>query len=603
MMNRRKKLLIVLLILAILATFAACGSAENAAPQEGSSDSPSAPVQTKKPGLFGGKKNEPQKVPVTGIELSETELTVYLGADSASGTLSAAVQPENADLKGVSFASSDPAVVQVDEAGGFRALSLGTAVVTVTSEDPEFTGSASCRITVASQVKSIVLSSQKELMFAEDTAELSAQVEPANVTGVNFVWASSDENVATVDENGSVKAVGAGRAVVSYTVLDGSGTQGACEILVGVPIKSAKVNEKAVTVLVGAGEKLASSQLTITTVPEESAFFGMTWSSSNESVATVDENGVVTGVAAGKATITGISNDPKSNGKVKAVCAVTVGDAVQGIELSAASESVQKGRTLKLTAALTPAKPFNAKLTWASSDEAVLTVDAKGTVKAVGVGSATVTCTAADGSEASAKYNITVYQPVTKLVGSTRKLVLDEGKSGKLTVTVSPEDATDKTIQWSSADESIAKVDRNGAVTAVKPGVTTITAAAVDGSKKSITISVVVEPRVPLDAVTFTRSGYFGYYNEFAVTFKNVTRTKRVVYISFKVTYTSGGSTQTVSCYTDSDTINAGQSRRVGWWRRSGLTYAYSFRVYLQSVRYSDGTSQYFSDELIGWFS
>ncbi len=592
-MNRKSRILIVLLILAILATFTACGGAA----EPGTKDGASAP--TKKPTIFSPA--EPEKVSVTGIELSDAELTAYLGTDSVKGTLTASVQPEDAEQKGVKFASSDPSVVKVDETGNFQALSIGTAVITVTAEDPDFTGSASCTIMVKSQVESIVLSAAEEIMYADDTASLTAQVKPANVSGLSFAWASSDASVATVDDNGNVTALKPGHAVVTYTVQDGSGIQGACDILVGVPIKSLKINEKAVTVLVGVGGDVARKQLTITTVPEESAVFGLKWSSSNEAVATVDDKGVVTGVSAGKATITGVSKDPKSNGKIKAVCVVTVGDAVKSIDLTGAGDRLQKAKVMKLAAALTPAKPFNAKLNWSSSDESVLTVDAKGTVKAVGVGSATVTCTAADGSNTSAQYKITVYQPVTKLTPSTKKLVILEKTSGTISVTALPEDATDKSVEWSSSDPSVAKVDQKGNVTAGKKGSAVITATAKDGSKKVTKITVYVEPRVPLSAETFTRSGYFGFYTTFAVTFKNVTQTRKITHITFKVTYESNGSTKSYLC-SDDCVITGGHSRRLGWWNGSGLIYARNFKVYLRSVRYADGTSQSFSDELIGWF-
>ena len=593
-MNRKSRILIVLLILAILATFTACGGAA----EPGTKDGASAP--TKKPTIFSPA--EPEKVSVTGIELSDAELTAYLGTDSVKGTLTASVQPEDAEQKGVKFASSDPSVVKVDDEGNYQALSIGTAVITVTAEDPDFTGSASCTITVKSQVDSITLSSAEEILYADGTASLTAQVSPADVKGLSFAWASSDSSVATVDDNGNVTACKPGRAVVTYTVEDGSGIQGSCDILVGVPIKSLKINEKAVTVLVGVNEEIARKQLTVTTVPEESAVFGLKWSSSDENIAKVDDEGVVTGVSAGKATITGVSRDPKSNGKIKSVCVVTVGDAVKSIDLSGTGERLQKTKVMKLAAALTPAKPFNAKLSWKSSDESVLTVDAKGTVKAVGVGSATVTCTATDGSNTSAEYKITVYQPVTRLTASTKRLVILEKTSGSISITAAPEDATDKSVEWSSSDTSVAKVDQKGNVTAGKTGSAVITATAKDGSNRSVKIPVVVEPTVPLSAETFTRRGPFGFYNRFAITFKNLTKTKKITYISFKVTYNANGSTKSYICYTDSDIITAGHSKRVGWWNGSGLVYARNFQVYLRSVRYADGTSQSFNDVAIGWF-
>ena len=607
-MNTNRRILVLLFALVLALSLAACGGSQSSEPAEGSGISEeNAPqeTQTEKPSLWSVFSTpEPEKVPVSGISLSDTALEIYIGTEEADGILAAGVLPENADIQGVAFSSSDPGVVTVDENGAFHAVSLGTATITVAAEDPEYTGSAVCQITVLSRVSSIVLNSEMELLYPNDTVALTAEVEPADVKGVTFAWASSDETVATVGEDGTITAVGTGIADVTYTALDGSGIQGACQVLVGAQAKALKLEEKAVTLLVGAGEDLSVHQLFAVTTPEEASVFGMTWTSSNESVAVVDENGRVTAIAPGKATITCVSRDPKSNGRIKAVCAVTVGDAVRGITLTGTGDRIAKGLTMKLTAAFDPVKPFNPKLTWTSSDESVLTVDARGTVKAVGVGTAEITCTAVDGSGVSATISLTVYQPVTKLVGSEKRLILFEGTTGQLSVTVSPEDATDKSVTWVSADESIASVDENGKVTAGKPGTTTITATANDGSKRAVKFSIIIEPDVVLDATTFTRSGYFGYYNEFAITFKNLTRSRTITYISFKLTFNDGrGNTVTRNYYTDSDTLTPGSTRQIGWWKES-LTYAYNFRVYLQSVRFSDGTTRYYgTDTLLGWFN
>ena len=79
-----------------------------------------------------------------------------------------------------------------------------------------------------------------------------------------------------------------------------------------------------------------------------------------------------------------------------------------------------------------------------------------------------------------------------------------------------------------------------------KAGTCEITAAAADGSGKSVKMTVIVEPKIPLDATTFTRSGYFGMYYEFAVTFKNLTKTRTIKYISFDLKYSYQGQTYTL---------------------------------------------------------
>ena len=223
------------------------------------------------------------------------------------------------------------------------------------------------------------------------------------------------------------------------------------------------------------------------------------------------------------------------------------------------------------------------------------------------MGTATITVSATDGSKISVSKQITVYQPVTQIKPSTtQKIAVTEGKTVNLSVTVLPTDATDKKINWSSSTPSVASVDASGKVTGKKAGTCEITAAAADGSGKSVKMTVIVEPKIPLDATTFTRSGYFGMYYEFAVTFKNLTKTRRIKYVEFDLKYTYNGETRTFySFYQDNFVLGPGATKKVGWWSQLGykLSYCSNFRVYLRAVKYTDGTTERFdSDTLIGWF-
>ena len=227
----------------------------------------------------------------------------------------------------------------------------------------------------------------------------------------------------------------------------------------------------------------------------------VTWSSSDASVATVDQNGNVTAVGAGTATITATAGD------CSATCEVTVTIPfipVSGITLSqnAASLFVDEGMTL--SAEVTPEDATNKTVTWSSSDASVATVDQNGNVTAVGAGTVTITATAGD---CSATCEVTVTIPVIPVSGITlsqnaASLFVDEGMT--LSAEVTPEDATDKTVTWSSSDASVATVDQNGNVTAVGVGTAAITATAGD---YSATCEVTVTKQVSL--VTLTDGVYY----------------------------------------------------------------------------------------------
>lgn len=164
------------------------------------------------------------------------------------------------------------------------------------------------------------------------------------------------------------------------------------------------------------------------------------------------------------------------------------------IELGQASAEMTEGETLQLTATVLPEDATDKSVTWSTSDENVATVD-DGLVTAVAPGTATITATTADGSNLSASCTVTIEPNI--VLATSIELDLDnaemtEGSTTQLTATVLPEDATDKSVAWSTNDETVATVDDSGLVTAVAPGTAIITATTNDGSDLSASCTVTV---------------------------------------------------------------------------------------------------------------
>ena len=174
---------------------------------------------------------------------------------------------------------------------------------------------------------------------------------------------------------------------------------------------------------------------------------------------------------------------------------------VSGITLTPTTLNMSPGETSQLTATITPSDAINTNVTWTSSDEDVATVDTNGLVTAVGGGTCTITCTAADGSGVTATCEVTVIQAVTSITLSPSELRMTVGGSQNITATVLPANASNKAVAWSSNDASIATVDENGIVTAIAIGSCTITCSATDGSGVTATCSVTVGERefIPIE--------------------------------------------------------------------------------------------------------
>ena len=232
-----------------------------------------------------------------------------------------------------------------------------------------------------------------------------------------------------------------------------------------------------------------SQTLTATVLPSDATNKNVSWSSSDENVATVDQTGIVTAVGTGTCTITCAATDGSG---VSATCNVSVTQLVTGITLSQSFLSLNTGNSQTLTATVQPSNATNKNVSWSSSDENVTMVDQTGVVTAVGIGACSIICTATDGSDVSATCSVTVTQLVTGITLSHSSLSLNTGNSQTLTATVQPSDATNKNVSWSSSDENVATVDQTGIVTAVGTGTCTITCAATDGSGMTATCTVTV---------------------------------------------------------------------------------------------------------------
>ena len=240
----------------------------------------------------------------------------------------------------------------------------------------------------------------------------------------------------------------------------------------------------------------ASETLTATVSPENANNKNVSWKSDDTAVATVDQNGKVTAVGKGSATITATTED----GKYTATCTVKVSPApvaANGVTLTPDKTTLNVGEKQTLTATVLPADATNKNVTWVSSDTSVATVE-NGVVTAVGKGTATITVTTADGGY-TATCEVTVKLPVSAVTLNETSTALVVGNTKQLTATVAPANADDSTVTWKSGNTNVATVDQTGKVTAVGVGTTTITATA-GGKSATCTVTVTAKP-VPIEAI------------------------------------------------------------------------------------------------------
>ena len=422
-------------------------------------------------------KQKQQTIPVKKVELDKNELFLK---PSESRKLIATILPKNASNKNVTWSSSNESIAEVDENGNVTAKDVGNVDITVTTEDGGYTDF--CKVIVEGDipVKGVTLDKNYLFLRPSESYQLTATVLPENATNKKVTWKSNDESVATVDQNGNVTAKTQGNATITVTSWDGN-KESSCKVTVGsIPVQDVTLDKDRLELIEGEVAKL-----TATVLPENATNKNVTWTSSDESVATVDQIGNVTAKTPGIAIITVTTDDHRKTD----ICEVTVTEKVihaTSVKLDNSKLFLNPDESYKLTATVSPEDAINKNVTWKSSTPSIAIVDQNGNVTAKTLGTATIKVTTDDGGYTDfCDVIVTDNVSVKGVTLDKDKLELFDGEVAKLTATVLPENATNKKVIWKSNDESVATVDQNGNVTITNPkgisALTTITATTEDG--------------------------------------------------------------------------------------------------------------------------
>jgi uncharacterized protein YjdB len=314
---------------------------------------------------------------------------------------------------------------------------------------------------------------------------------PKDSTDNNLVWESSDTKIAVVDENGKVTAKAAGSAVIMARTEAGGIAY--CKVTVTEPVDGLILNFTEKTIFVGDEFKLK-----VSVSPSEATQLGVTWKSSNPKIATISAEGEITALVGGVTVITCTTLD----GGYSSTCVVTVRESVTTIKLDYETYNIGIKKTATLKATVMTENATNPKVHWSTSNDRIATVNQKGKITGIAVGYATITATAMDGSDVEATCEVRVVTPVDSITLDKAYLAMLVGDSKELNVSIRPNNSTYRTARWTSSDESVAIVDEDGVVTALKAGSATIVAEAKDNTGKKAICYVAVRDRLPSTAIT-----------------------------------------------------------------------------------------------------
>ncbi len=293
-------------------------------------------------------------------------------------------------------------------------------------------------------------------------------------------WINGSTAIASVDANGNVTGHKAGKTSVYVRSVDME-CIAVCEIT---------VNAKVFTGVDGSFWDLIY-------------FSGITkdddliWSSGDNSIISVNNDGTYTAYEPGEAEIT----VQKSDGSFKETYTVSAVRSVSGVTLNKKSITLVKGHSYTLKATVLPDDAYNKEVIWESSNPAAVSVSSSGKVTAEGSGSAVITARTAEGGY-TAECTVNVNVPVTGVTLNKKSITLAKGHSYTLKATVLPDEASDKSLIWSSSNPKVASVNKSGKVTSKGAGTAVITVKTTDGG---YTAKCTVKVTVPVTGVTLNK--------------------------------------------------------------------------------------------------
>ncbi len=394
------------------------------------------------------------RVTVSGMPPADITLTPveFELEPTQSTTLTAASTNANDSF---TWFSSDNRYAIVDDNGKVTAISEGQSTIGVRGTISGNVGTAAVRVTGVPPAE-VVLSSSQLILLTGRSSKLSAtSSDPED----SFTWISSDVAIASVDQNGLVNAVSGGQASITATGSNSKKSGTALVTVIDMPLASITVSPAEMVL-----RPTQRGTLQAVSSDIEDTF---SWSTSDMNIATVDELGIVTGIADGQATIVAKGSH---SGATRTVAVTVVGKIAT--DITVAPDELVLRPTFTATLEATSTDPDDT-FTWTSSDDTVASVNASGTVTAVAEGAATITATGSASANTGTTLVTVAGDPPTTITLSPAEIALRPSQTATLEATSTD---LEDTFTWSSSGTSVATVDSDGTVTALSAGQTIIVA-------------------------------------------------------------------------------------------------------------------------------
>lgn len=357
----------------------------------------------------------------------------------------------------VTWKSDNPNIISVDEKGKMTGVSQGSCEVTAeTASGLRYSVSVRCVV----PAEKLTLSQEKREVYQGKEFTLEAVLSPSQ-SRQSVMWRSSDPTVVSVNSKGKVRGVSFGSATVYASTADGLTAQCKVTVLTKAELLSMDVKK----LLVNVGDTYPLHAVIFPSYSPETTDKCL-WSSTNEAIASVDENGVVTAVGVGSCII-----NCKTSGDLISKCQVSVRQPAQSAEITSGKSEIYIGEVTVLNVKLTPDNTTD-KIEWHSDNDAIAYVTGNGSVKGKSAGTAVITVKAVNdvtGEAVTATYEVRVMKKAESISLRKSSLSLSPGGTDSLMYSMTPSDCNDN-VNWYSTDEKVAVVRSDGLITAVSEG-------------------------------------------------------------------------------------------------------------------------------------
>jgi uncharacterized protein YjdB len=412
--------------------------------------------------------------PPIGVTVSPGTVTINAGT---TFQLSATVS--NSSNQNVTWSSSDLNIATINATGLLSALAEGQVTITATSQADSSKSSLSIVTIKPPPPISVTISPSNATVGAGAAIQLAASI--SNSSNQNVTWKSSNTNLANVSATGLLTTIAEGQVTVTATSQADTSKSATAIVTINPPPPpiSISVAPSAISLIVS-----ETSQLVATV--SNSANQAVNWVSSNSAIATVSTTGSVTAVAVGTVTITATSQADSSK---SAVATIKIKNPVS-ITATPVSLSLTIGTSNQLGASVTNAT--NTSVIWESGNSGICNVDNTGLAHAIAVGNTNIVVKSVEDPTKTVTIPVSVNPPLGELTVNPANIAIVVNTTVQLSASI--QNQTNQSVTWSTSDATLATVDGNGLVNALKIGTVQITATSVAVPSLSKTASITITP-------------------------------------------------------------------------------------------------------------